>query len=259
MWEGISGKRVVVTAGNAGIGWSIAETFLEAGAHVHICGLDSANLEVCREMYPQIGASVADVADPAQVDSLFDDVLEGLGGIDVLVNNAGASGPTGPIETIGIEDWSRTLNVNLQGSFYCLRQAIPLLKHAGEGSVVNISSTAGVMGYPLRTPYAAAKWAIVGLTKSLAMEVGEHGIRVNAVCPGSVYEDRMARVIASEAKARGEESETVEERYLQQNSLRTFISPQDVANMVLFLCSDAGAKITGQALLVDGHTETLSI
>lgn len=257
MWEGISGKRVVVTAGSAGIGWAIAEAFLESGAHVYICGLESANLEACKEFNPLLGTSVADVSDPAQVDNLFDDVQERFGGLDIMVNNAGVSGPTGPIETIGVEDWRYTLDVNLQGSFYCLRRTIPLLKDADGGSVVNIASTAGMMGYPLRTPYAAAKWAVVGLTKSLAIECGEYGIRVNAVCPGSVSGDRMARVIASEAKSRGEPAEVVQEQYLQQNSLKTFISPEDIANMVLFLCSDAGAKITGQALVVDGDTKTL--
>ena len=134
---------------------------------------------------------------------------------------------------------------------------MPLLKQAGGGSVINISSTAGIMGYPMRTPYASAKWAIVGLTKSLAMEAGGDGIRVNAICPGSVYGDRMARVISSEAEARGEETKAVEERYVQQNSLKSFISPEDIANTVLFLCSEAGAKITGQAIPVDGNTETL--
>jgi NAD(P)-dependent dehydrogenase (short-subunit alcohol dehydrogenase family) len=220
MWEGISGKRVVVTAGSAGIGWAITRAFVEAGAHTHICGLDSAHLEACKQTYPQLGVSVADVTDPAQVDALFDDVPEGFGGLDIPVNNAGISGPTGPIENSGIEDWAHTLDVNLQGSFYCLRRAIPLLKDAGGGSVVNISSTAGIMGHPLRTPYADAKWAVVGLTKSLAMEAGGHGIRVNAVCPGSVYGDRMPRVIASEAEARGEKGEAVQQRYPRQNSLK---------------------------------------
>lgn len=257
MWEEVSGKRVVVTAGNAGIGWAIAEAFLQAGAHVHICDLDGDGLEERKQARPRLGASVADVADPAQVDSLFDDVVERLGGLDVLVNNAGISGPTGHIETLSIEEWNRTLDVNLQGSFYCMRRAMPLLKQAGGGSVINISSTAGIMGYPMRTPYASAKWAIVGLTKSLAMEAGGDGIRVNAICPGSVYGDRMARVISSEAEARGEETKAVEERYVQRNSLKSFISPEDIANTVLFLCSEAGAKITGQAIPVDGNTETL--
>ncbi len=258
MVEGIENKRVVVTAGAAGIGRAIAHAFRAAGARVHVCDTDEVRLADLAEEDPDIGRSVADVADPAQVARLFDDALAGLGGIDVLVNNAGIAGPTGPIEDCDPEDWRQTLAVNLDGAFHCLRRAIPVLKRARGGAVVNISSTAGLFGYPLRAPYAAAKWGLIGLTKTLAMELGPWGIRVNAICPGSVEGPRMDRVIAAEAAVRGTSAEGVREDYLRQNSLHRFISAGEIAQMALFLCSEAGANISGQALSVDGNTETLA-
>jgi NAD(P)-dependent dehydrogenase (short-subunit alcohol dehydrogenase family) len=148
--------------------------------------------------------------------------------------------------------------VNLDGAFLCTRRAVPLLKAAGGGAVVNISSTAGLMGYPLRTPYAAAKWGVIGLTRSLAIELGPSGIRVNAICPGSVEGARMARAIRAEAAVRGVGEEDVRQAYIRTTSLRCFVAPEDIAAMALFLCSDLGANISGQAIAVDGHTEGLS-
>ncbi len=258
MVRGIENKRVVVTAGAAGLGRAIAEGFYRAGARVYVCDVDANGLKDLAVARPEIGRSRADVADPDQVARLFEEARAGLGGLDVLINNAGIAGPTGPTEDCGIEDWRRTLGVNLDDAFYCLRHAIPLIKAAGAGSIVNLSSTAGLFGYPLRAPYVASKWALVGLTKTLAIELGPFGIRANAVCPGSIDGPRMDRVIAAEAAARGTSEAVVREAYTRQTSLRSFIDASDVAEMVLFLCSDAGAKITGQAMAVDGHTESLS-
>ncbi len=258
MVRGLEDKRVVVTAGAAGIGRAIAEGFHRAGARVHVCDLDPSSLADLAAEHPEIGRSQADVADPDQVARLFEDAARHLGGLDVLVNNAGIAGPAGPTEDCAIEDWRRTLAVNLDGAFLCLRHAIPMIKAAGAGSIVNISSTAGLFGYPLRAPYVASKWALVGLTKTLAIELGPHGIRANAVCPGAIEGPRMDRVIAAEAAARGVREASVREAYTRQTSLRTFIDAADIAEMVLFLCSDAGARISGQAMTVDGHTESLS-
>ncbi len=258
MLNGLEGKRVVVTAAGEGIGKAIARAFLDAGARVHVCDVVEERLTAFQAEAAGLGATLADVADRAQVARLFDDALAHLGGLDVLVNNAGIAGPTGPIETIDPDEWSRTIDVNLVGMFHCARLAVPRLKEAGGGSIVNLSSTAGIMGFPLRTPYAASKWGVVGLTKTLAMELGGFGIRVNAICPGPVSGERMERDIAAEAEARGVDAETVRESYLGQTSLHSFIDAQDIANMVLFVCSDAGAKISGQALAVDAHTESLS-
>ena len=258
MVQGLENKRVVVTAGAAGIGRAIAEAFHQAGARVHVCDVDSDSLAALAGEIPEIGRSRADVADPDQVARLFEDARAGLGGLDVLVNNAGIAGPAGVTEDCDIAAWRHTLAVNLDGAFHCLRHAIPTIKEAGAGSIVNISSTAGLYGYPLRAPYVASKWALIGLTKTLAMELGPHGIRANAVCPGSIDGPRMDRVIAAEAAARGTSEAAVREAYLRQTSLRCFIDAADIAELVLFLCSDAGAKITGQALTVDGNTESLS-
>ncbi len=258
MDQGLENKRVVVTAGAAGIGRAIAEGFHRAGARVQVCDVDEASLAALAAAAPEVGRSRADVADPDQVARLFEDAQRQLGGLDVLVNNAGIAGPVGPTEDCGIEDWRRTLAVNLDGAFHCLRHAIPMIKAAGAGSIVNISSTAGLFGYPLRAPYVASKWALVGLTKTLAIELGPHGIRVNAVCPGSIEGPRMDRVIAAEAAARGVSAASVRAAYTRQTSLRCFVEAADIAEMVLFLCSDAGARISGQAMTVDGNTESFS-
>jgi len=249
--------RVLVTAGAAGIGKAFAETFANAGAKVFICDVDRAALDTFRTTHPQIGASIADVADPRQVDGLFDAAAVFLGGLDVLINNAGIAGPTSPVENIDIADWDRTIAVDLNGMFYCTRKAVPLLKAAGGGSIINLSSVAGRLGFPLRTPYSAAKWAVVGFTKSLAIELGSANIRVNAIQPGVVEGDRIERVISAKAKALGESPDAIRHSMLAKVSLRRTVSPTDIANMALFLATDAGHNISGQALSVCGNVETL--
>ncbi len=257
MSNDLEGKRAVVTAGADGIGRAIARAFMAAGARVHICDVDGDKLAAFSAEAPGLGATLADVADQDQVDRLFIDAVASLGGLDILINNAGIAGPTGPIESMTPEDWRRTIDVNLNGQFYCLRRAVPLLKAAGGGSIVNLSSTAGILGFPNRSPYAASKWAVVGITKSLAIELGGDHIRVNAICPGAVSGERIERVIAADAELRGLTPAAVREEYESSMSLGTFIDPEDIAAMALFVCSDAGAKISGQALAVDGNTESL--
>jgi NAD(P)-dependent dehydrogenase (short-subunit alcohol dehydrogenase family) len=256
--DGIEGKRVLVTAGGRNIGRAIATRFAGLGARVHVCDLDEAALADLATSDPPLKGVRADVSDEAQVARLFETVLAADGGLDVLVNNAGISGPIGFLEDMSYADWRHCLAVNLDGGFLCLRQAIPAMKRQGRGCVINITSTAGHLGYPLRTPYASAKWALVGLTKSLAAELGPFGIRVNAVAPGSVDSERMSGVIAREAAARGVSAEQVREGYVKQSALRTFMDPEDIAEAVVFLASNHGAKITGQVLPVDGHVETLA-
>jgi NAD(P)-dependent dehydrogenase (short-subunit alcohol dehydrogenase family) len=258
MADGLTNTRVIITAGGAGIGRATARAFHAAGAQVHICDVDAAALADAQAELPGLGVSEADVSDPNQVDRLFDAALNALGGLDVLVNNAGISGPTALLEDCEPAEWRRTLAINLDGQFYCLRRAIPALKAAGGGAIVNIASTAGLYGYPRRGPYVASKWAVVGLTKSLAIELGPSGIRVNAICPGSIDGPRMDRVIAAEAAATGASEEEVRRAYVWNSSMRCFIDAEDIANMAVFLCSPAGAKVSGQALAVDGHTESLA-
>ena len=258
MSTSVSGLRALVTAGGNGIGRATAAAFAEGGARVHICDIDAGALRECRE-YIGCTATLADVGDPEAVDALFDDALAELGGLDVLVNNAGIAGPTAGVEAISTEDWRRTMEVNLAGQFYCVRRAVAPLESAGGGSIVNISSTAGLYGFPFRTPYAASKWAVIGLTKSLAIELGERNIRVNAVCPGSIDNERMHGVIAREAEAKEVSPESILDGYLRTSSLRTLIDPRDIADTILFLASPAAHKISGQVLSVDGDTDSLRI
>ena len=253
----VDGKRVLVTAGAAGIGRAIAATFLDHGARVHICDIDERALARCRAEL-SASQSVADVSKTADVERLFADVKRELGGLDVLVNNAGIAGPTARIEDIALEDWERTLAVDLNSMFYCTRLAMPLIKASGGGSIINLSSAAGRLGYPLRTPYSAAKWGAVGFTKSLAMEAGPDKVRVNCIQPGFVEGERIDRVVEAKAKARGISAEAQRKELLARVSLRTSVSAQDIANMALFLASDAGAHVSGQSLPVDGNVETLS-
>jgi len=250
---------VLVTGGASGIGLAIAESFLKLGASVHICDVSRQMLNQCQDTNPEMGSSLCDVSDPSQVDALMDTIESDYGRLDILINNAGIAGPAAAVEDIEIADWQKTLDIDISGAFYVTRRAVPLLKSAGKGSIVNMSSSAGILGCPLRSPYVASKWAMVGLSKTWAMELGPFNIRVNAICPGSVEGPRIDGVIERDAAERGLQPEEIRQLYKQQSSLRKFISAQDVANMVTFLCSDAGASISGQALSVDGNTESLSI
>jgi NAD(P)-dependent dehydrogenase (short-subunit alcohol dehydrogenase family) len=250
--------RVLVTAGAAGIGRAFAEVFSDAGAKVFVCDVDRAALDAFRAARAEIGVRFADVADPKQVDGLFDEAAVFLGGLDVLINNAGIAGPTAAVEDIAIADWDRTIAVDLNGMFYCTRRAVPMIKAAGGGSIINLSSVAGRLGFPLRTPYSAAKWAVVGFTKSLAIELGPANIRVNAIQPGVVEGERIERVIAAKAKALGLTHEQYRQQLVSKVSLRRTVSPYDIANMALFLATDAGKNISGQALSVCGNVETLA-
>ncbi|MDP6268907.1 MAG: SDR family oxidoreductase [Alphaproteobacteria bacterium] len=253
----LAGKRVIVTAGAGGLGRAVAENFAELGARVLVCDIDEAALTSLAADNPAIVVQPADIADEGDVDKVFAAAGELLGGLDVLVNNGGISGPTAGIEAIEAAAWRRTMAVNLESQFLFIRAAVPLLRAAGGGAIVNVASTAGLMGYPLRSPYAASKWAVVGLSKTLAMELGPELIRVNAVCPGSLTGPRMDGVIALEAEAKGLTAAEVRDVYLRQTSTRSFITPQEVVAMIVYLCTDAARNITGQAISVDGNNETL--
>ncbi len=247
--------RVLVTAGAGGIGRAIADTFAAHNARVYVCDVSRDALDNWLAEHPDMG-TLADVAEEEEVDSLFADVQETLGGLDVLVNNAGIAGPTAGIDQIDPREWRRTVDVNLNGNFYCARLATPMLRESS-GAMLNISSVAGRLGYAYRTPYSATKWAIVGFTQSLAKELGPDGVRVNALLPGIVEGARIEGVISARAEAVGVSYETMERQYLDKVSLRRMVSAQDVANMALFLCSSAGRNLSGQALSVCGNVETL--
>ena len=249
---------VIISGAATGLGRSIAERFEEGGFRVHVCDTDRAAVQEFRSSHPHATASVVDVSDSTQVDAWFDEIAGRYGRIDVLVNNAGIAGPTAPVEEIAPADWERTIAVDLNGPFYCTRRAVPLLRAAGGGSIVNISSSAAFFGFPLRTPYAACKWALLGFTKTLAMELGPEGIRVNALCPGSIKGPRIEGVIERDAAARGMKPAEIRKLYERQVSLRQFVDAEDVANTAYFLASSQGRMISGQIIGVDGHTESLS-
>lgn len=251
------GLRVLVTAGAAGIGRAIVEALVAAGARVHICDVSEAALAEAKKALPGVTTSLTDVADDKQVERLFADVKSALGGLDVLVNNAGIAGPTGGVHEVTPADWRRTVDVNLNGQFYCAHFATPMLLEGGDGAIVCMSSVAGRLGYAFRTPYAATKWAIIGLMQSLARELGPRGVRVNAILPGIVEGPRMEGVIRNRAAALGVDYPTMEKAYVDKISLRRMVTAGDVAQMVLFLCSPAGRNISGQSLSVDGNVETL--
>lgn len=253
----MTGKRVVVTAGAQGIGLAITSTFVAAGAQVHICDVSDDFLAAAKSQFPGVSQSRTDVSDAAQVDAMFAELGTRWGALDVLVNNAGIAGPTAAVEDIELTDWSQTLAVNLTGPFLCTRRAVPLLKAAGGGSIVNLSSAAGRLGFPLRTPYSASKFGVIGLTQSWAMELGPAKIRVNAILPGIVAGDRQERVIAAKAASYGIGHEEMRQRLLAKVSLRSMVTAQDIANQILFICSTAGAAISGQSLSVCGNVEHL--
>ncbi len=243
----LEGLRGLVTGGGAGIGKVIAGCLRRDGALVVVVDLDPAT-------DPDV---VADVSTTAGVEHLFDVVRERLGGLDLLVNNVGVAGPTAAVEMMDPDEFDRCVQVNLGSAFRCTRLAVPLLKER-RGSIINISSTAGIFGYPLRSPYVAAKWGVIGLTKSWAMELGPDGVRVNAICPGSVGGPRMDGVIEREAAALGVQPDEIRRGYEQQVSMKSFIDASDIGEAVAFLASPAARFISGQVLSVDGHTETLS-
>lgn len=254
----IDGLRVLVTAGAAGIGLEIARAFIREGAHVHVCDIDRAALDALGASDPKITRSVCDVSDRAQVARLFDEALAALGGIDCLVNNAGIAGPTGRVEEINPEDWDRCLTVDLTSQFNCVRLAVPHLKKSSNASIMNLSSQAGKHGFPLRSPYAAAKWGVIGFTKSIAIELGEFGIRVNALLPGLVAGDRQRRVLEARAQQRGLSFSEIEQLALEDISIKEYVTAQQLADMVVFTASPRARTISGQALSVCGDTQRLN-
>ena len=249
---------VLISGGAAGIGRAIAESFLLAGAKIHVCDSSAENLDVFLAANTDATATLADVSNPAQVEQVFSDLRNRGEGLDVLINNAGVAGPTAGVEDVSIDDWDRCIAVDLNGVFYMTRQAVPMLKQNQGGSIINIASGAALFGCPLRSPYVASKWAVIGLTKTWSMELGPHNIRVNAICPGSVAGERIDAVIERDATERGLSTDEIRDVYLRQSSMRTFVSPEDVANTALFLAAESGARISGQSIAVDGHTESLA-
>ena len=248
----LKGKRVFISGAAAGIGRATALSMYKLGAEVIICDIDAGKL---RDMEKEIKTFVCDVSDSTAVDRMFKQIENW--GLDILVNNAGIAGPTKLIENITDDEWRNCMAVCIDSQFYCTRRAVPIFKQQHNGVLINLISGAGIMGYPTRSPYVAAKWAVTGLTKSLAMELGRNNIRVNGIVPGNVNGDRLERVISAHAEAEKLDTETVRRMYKIGTSMQCFVDPEEIAELICFLSSDSAKHISGQIVGVDGNTETL--
>ena len=259
---GIENLRVLVTAGAGGIGLKIAQAFLREGARVHVCDVDPKALAAAAQLHARLTVSECDVADRAQVQQLMADALGHLDGLDCLVNNAGIAGPTGAVQDIDPADWDRCLLVNLTGQFNCARLAIRHLT-AKTGaqrncSIMNVSSLAGKFGFAMRAPYAASKWGVIGFTKSLALELGPSGVRVNALLPGIVAGDRQRQVLEAKARARGVGFADIERMAFSHTSIKEYVTAEQLADLVVYTASPRARTISGQALSVCGDTNMLT-
>jgi NAD(P)-dependent dehydrogenase (short-subunit alcohol dehydrogenase family) len=248
-------QRVVVTAGADGIGRSIAAALHAAGAKVWVCDIADDRLARTAAALPGVGVMRCDVADPAEVDAFIAAAAGAMGGLDILVANAGIAGPAAPVEAIETEDWLRVMAVNVNGQFFAARAAVPHLKQAGGGSVVCMASVAGKYAFPLRSPYAASKAAVIALARSLSVELGPHLIRVNAIAPGVVSGDRIQRVFTERAATKGISYAEMEAIALRAVSLKTMVDPDEIAGLVMFLCAPTGRAITGQVMSICGGLE----
>jgi len=254
-------KKIIISAAADGIGWSIAQECLLNGALVYVSDKNKEALDSIskHDLYEkQLFLDRVNTNDVQEVKNYFNKIKDKVDNIDALVNNVGIAGPTGKLEDLDIDDWKETIDININSHFYYTKCAIPLLKKNNGGSIINLSSTAGLFGFPLRIPYAASKWAVIGMTKSLAMELGEFNVRVNAICPGSVYGDRMKRVIEAKAKSLGVTEDSLQKDYESMISLKTFVDKEDIASMAVFLLSQEAHKISGQVMTVDGNTERMN-
>ncbi|MBT8459626.1 MAG: SDR family oxidoreductase [Boseongicola sp.] len=251
-------RRVLVTGGASGIGARIAERFAELGDAVAICDANASSVAAFAEANPTIRTGVADVSDGASMDAYLTSIENAWGGVDIVFANAGTGGPAARIEDIALDDWKSCIAVNLDGAFLTCRWAARLMRAQQSGLIVLTSSTSGQWGHPHRSPYAAAKWGILGLMKTLAMELGPAGVRVNAICPGAVEGDRMERMLTNQSRASGKDTEQIRAAYADGTSLRTWVTADDIADAGIWLASPGASKVSGQALTIDGHTETNS-
>ena len=253
----LNNKKIIISAGASGIGWATAKICLSRGAIVYICDIDAKSLKKIQK-HPlnkkKLFAYERDASDEYEVSDFFNKVSKKTKKIDALINNVGVAGPTGNIEKLSSDDWEQTLKINVISHFYFTKLAIPMLKKNKGGSIVNISSTAGIMGFALRSPYAASKWAVIGVTKTLAIELGRFKIRVNAICPGTIKGDRMTRVIRDKAKFLKVSKKIIEKDFLSMASMNSWISQEDIGKMCSFLISSDSEKISGQVFPVDGNT-----
>lgn len=251
-------QRVLITAGAGGIGRAMALAFANAGARVHVCDIDAKGLDALCAQHPGITGSVCDISDRHSVRQMVLTGTTALGGLDVLVNNAGISGPTASVEDMDFEAWEAVIRVNLTGTFSVTQAAIPHLKQSQAGSIIVMSSLAGRFGYPNRSPYSTTKWGLIGLTKTLSRELGEFGICVNAILPGAVDGPRLKTVFEGRATVSGRSFEQEAAAALANQSVKRFVDPADIAAMALFLASNAARSISGQIIPIDGDSQSAS-
>ena len=254
----LKNKTYVISAAADGIGFAIAKKIINAGGKVYISDINKKKVNEINKKYKnKIYATAMDCTNPAEIKNYFHK-LKSLKKIDGLINNIGIAGPTKSLENIKIEEWEETIKTNLHSHFYYTKYSIPFLKKAKKSSIINLSSTAGLYGFAQRSPYTASKWAVIGLTKTLAMELGKYKIRVNTICPGSVEGDRMKRVVDAKALLTKTNPKKVKQEFESMVSLQTFVNKEDIASMALFLLSDESQNISGQAMTVDGNTERMN-
>ena len=254
-------KKIIISAAADGIGWSIAQACISNGALVYITDKNKDALDKIsnHDLYEkQLFLDKVNANDIHEVENYFKKIKNNVDSIDALINNVGIAGPTARLEDSNINDWKETIDTNINSHFYYTKFSIPLIKGNNGGSIINLSSTAGLFGFPFRAPYAASKWAIIGMTKTLAIELGEFNIRVNAICPGAVSGDRMKRVISDKAKSLGVKKESLQKDFESMVSLKTFVNKKDIANMAVFLLSEEAKNISGQVMVVDGNTERMN-
>jgi len=252
----LKNKKIIISAGASGIGWATTKICVARGALVYLCDFDSKAISKVKK-HPsynkRIFVSETNASDETEVIDFFHKIKKKFRNLDALINNVGIAGPTGTIEKLDSSEWENTLHVNVNSHFYFTKQAIPLLKKNRGGSIINLSSGAGIMGFPLRSPYAASKWAIVGLTKTLAMELGKFKIRVNAICPGTIKGDRMKRVIRDKAKFLKTSQKIIEKEFISMASMNSWIYEEDIAKMCSFLISKDSERVSGQIIGIDGN------
>jgi len=248
-------QRVLITAGGSGIGFEIASAFAATGAKIFICDIDTQALAAATRAIPGVITRPCDMASRAEIERMVPTAVEALGGLDVLVNNAGIAGPTRPVEDMPPAEWDRTVAINLTGMFDVTRLAIPHLKQSKAGVIVNLSSIAGRFGFANRSPYAATKWAVIGFTKTLALELGEWGIRANAIAPGMVEGPRIERVFAGRAAISGLTNAQERAKGLAEQSIKAMVDPKDIAALAVFLASDAAKAISGQVIPIDNDRQ----
>jgi NAD(P)-dependent dehydrogenase (short-subunit alcohol dehydrogenase family) len=256
----LKNKKIIISAGASGIGWATTKVCISRGAQVFLCDVNDKlinKIQKTNKYKNKIFAYECDASNESQVIDFFSKILKKTKKIDALINNVGIAGPTGILEKLDSEEWERTLKVNVVSHFYFTKQAIPIIKKNKKGSIINLSSGAGIMGFPLRSPYAASKWAIVGLTKTLAMELGKFNIRVNAICPGTIKGHRMKRVVRDKAKYLKVSQNVVEKEFISMASMNSWIYEEDIGKMCAFLISGDSERISGQIIGVDGNSVRL--